>query len=222
MGAQSVNEALIVERATLAVAGRVLMRDVSFRVEAGERLAIMGPSGSGKSSLLAYIGGHLDRAFAASGQVFVGEREVTDLAPERRRIGVMFQDDLLFPHLDVGANLAFGLDAAVRGRAARRTRVAEALAEAGLVGFAGRDPATLSGGQRQRVALMRSLLSAPQALLLDEPFGKLDSELRAGMRRFVFDHAARASLPVVIVTHDPADAQAAGGRTLTLKGDERP
>ena len=222
MGAADVSEALMAEGVTLAVGGRVLLRDVSFRVEAGERLTVMGPSGSGKSSLLAYLGGHLDPAFAASGRVYVGEREVTNLAPERRRIGLMFQDDLLFPHLSVGANLAFGLDPAVCGRANRRARVAEALAEAGLAGFEGRDPTTLSGGQRQRVALMRSLLAAPRALLLDEPFGKLDAELRADMRRFVFDHAARASLPVVTVTHDPADAQAAGCRILTLGGADVP
>jgi putative thiamine transport system ATP-binding protein len=148
----------------------------------------------------------------------VSERDVAELAPEGRRVGLMFQDDLLFPHLSVGGNLAFGLDRSLRGRAARRACVAQALVEAGLAGFADRDPATLSGGQRQRVALMRSLLSRPQALLLDEPFGKLDAELRANMRRFVFDHAARAGLPVVLVTHDPADVEAAGGQTLKLDG----
>jgi putative thiamine transport system ATP-binding protein len=222
MGATNVSEALIAVGVTLALGRRALLRDVSFRVEPGERLAVMGPSGSGKSSLLAFIGGHLDRAFAASGRVYIGEREVTDLPAERRRIGLMFQDDLLFPHLSVGANLAFGLDPAVRGRAKRRARVAEALKEAGLAGFQDRNPATLSGGQRQRVALMRSLLAAPKALLLDEPFGKLDPELRAGMRRFVFEHAALASLPVIIVTHDPADAEATGGRTLTIGGADVP
>ena len=110
----------------------------------------------------------------------------------------------------------------MRGRAARRARVAEALAEVGLPGFENRDPATLSVGQRQRVALMRSLLAAPLALLLDEPFGKLDADIRADIRRFVFDHAARRDLPIVIVTHDPADAEAAGGRVLTLGRAERP
>ncbi len=212
----------MVENVRLALGERALFAGVSFRVEPGERLAITGPSGAGKSSLLAFVGGHLSPAFSASGRVILNRRDVTRLPPERRRIGLMFQDDLLFPHLSVGANLAFGLDAAVRGRAARRARVAEALAEAGLAGFESRDPATLSGGQRQRVALMRSLLAAPEALLLDEPFSKLDAEMRADMRRFVFEHTARRGLPVVLVTHDPADAEAAGGRVLTLVGAEPP
>jgi putative thiamine transport system ATP-binding protein len=167
----------------------------------------MGPSGAGKSALLAFIAGHLDPAFTATGRVRLNGRDLAALPPERRGIGLLFQDDLLFPHLSVGANVAFGLSAAVRGRAARRARVAEALAEAGLAGFEPRDPATLSGGQRARVALMRSLVAEPKALLLDEPFGRLDVALRRDFRRFVFERTA--SLPVVLVTHDPADAQGA-------------
>jgi putative thiamine transport system ATP-binding protein len=104
----------------------------------------------------------------------------------------------------------------VRGRLARRTRVEAALAEAGLEGFAGRDPATLSGGQRARAALMRALLAEPRALLLDEPFGGLDVDLRQRMRRFVLDHAVRRGLPTLLVTHDPADAAAAGGPVVSL------
>ena len=207
---------LAVEAVTLAVGGRTLMRELSFHVADGAALSILGPSGSGKSALLAFVGGHLERAFAASGRVWLGAREVTGLAPERRGIGLMFQDDLLFPHFSVGDNVAFGLDPALRGRAARGKAVDAALREAGLVGFARRDPATLSGGQRARVALMRSLVAAPKALLLDEPFGKLDAPLRRDLRAFVFDHARRRALPVVLVTHDPADAEAAGGEILQL------
>lgn len=94
----------------------------------------------------------------------------------------MFQDALLFPHLSVGDNLAFGLAADIRGRAARRAAVEAALSRAGLAGFRDRDPATLSGGQRARAALMRALLARPRALLLDEPFSRLDADLRAGIR----------------------------------------
>jgi putative thiamine transport system ATP-binding protein len=202
---------LVVDTISIAVDGRRLIADLSFRVDAGEALSIMGPSGAGKSALLSFIGGHLDPVFRASGRVWLDDREVTHLSAERRGIGVLFQDDLLFPHLSVGGNVAFGLTAAVRGREARRTAVAQALDEAGLGGFQDRDPATLSGGQRARVALMRSLAATPKALLLDEPFSKLDLDLRREFRRFVFDTARRRGLPVVLVTHDPADAEAAGG-----------
>jgi putative thiamine transport system ATP-binding protein len=136
------------------------------------------------------------------------------LPPERRRIGILFQDDLLFPHLSVGANLGFGLRADVKDR---RARIEEALAAAGLAGFAARDPATLSGGQRQRVALMRALLAEPAAILLDEPFGKLDADLRAQMREFVFAHVRDRKLPCLMVTHDSQDADAAGGVVRTLE-----
>ena len=141
---------------------------------------------------------------------------MTGLPAQQRRIGVLFQDDLLFPHLTVGQNLAFGLANAAQGRAARRARVQQALLEAGLEGLAERDPATLSGGQRARVALLRALLAEPRVLLLDEPFSKLDTALRQGVRRFVFAHAAARGLPVLLVTHDRADADAASGPVLTL------
>ncbi len=208
--------ALEVELGVIAIGARALMRDLEFRVEPGSATTIMGPSGAGKSTLLAYIGGHLDPAFRASGRVTLDGSDVAALPPERRAIGVLFQDDLLFPHLSVGANIAFGLDPKVRGRAARRARVEAALAEAGLAGFAKRDPATLSGGQRARVALMRTLVAAPKALLLDDPFAKLDHALRREFQRFVFFEAARRGLPVLLVTHDPADAEAAGGPILRL------
>jgi putative thiamine transport system ATP-binding protein len=113
-----------------------------------------------------------------------------------------------------GGNLAFALHERVRDRDERRARVEAALREADLAGFASREPATLSGGQRARVALMRTLLAEPRALLLDEPFGKLDAPLRDDVRRFVFDHARERALPMLLVTHDEADARAAGGPVL--------
>jgi len=202
-----------VETVSLAVAGRRLIEGLTFRVAPGAALTVRGPSGAGKSALLAFIGGHLTAPFVASGRVSLDGRDLTHTAPEMRGIGLLFQDDLLFPHLSVGANIAFGLPRSVRDR---RAAVVAALEEAGLDGFAERDPASLSGGQRARVALMRSLVAAPKALLLDEPFGKLDVALRRDFRRFVFDHARRRALPVVLVTHDPADAEAAGGEVVIL------
>lgn len=176
----------------------------------------MGPSGVGKSTLLDAIGGHLAPAFRVTGRIELNGRDLTVLPAERRRVGLMFQDAHLFPHLSVGDNLAFGLARGVVGRAARRAAVDAALAQAGLAGFQDRDPATLSGGQRARAALMRALLAEPEALLLDEPFARLDSALRADLRAFVFGHLKERRIPALMVTHDESDAVAAGGDVMVL------
>ena len=201
---------------SLSLADRPVLGPLNLRIAAGDVVTLMGPSGSGKSSLLSFICGTLDPAFRASGQILLGGIDIRALPPERRRVGILFQDDLLFPHLSVADNLAFGLSSAGASRASRRTRVEAALGEADLAGFGDRDPGTLSGGQRARVALMRTLLSEPHALLLDEPFAKLDLSLRDRFRRFVFDHARAQGLPTLLVTHDPADAEAARGPVVEL------
>ncbi|HEX2554330.1 MAG TPA: ATP-binding cassette domain-containing protein [Microvirga sp.] len=206
---------LELRRVSIALRGARLVSSLSCTVALGEVVAVMAPSGSGKSTLLAYIGGFLDPVFTAEGEVVIGTQTITGLAPERRRVGILFQDDLLFPHLSVGDNLAFGLPGG-SGRAERRRRVEEALASADLAGFAARDPATLSGGQRARVALLRTLMAEPRALLLDEPFGKLDRALRGEIRAFVFSHARERALPTLLVTHDDEDAAAAGGAVVRL------
>lgn len=198
----------------IALPGRVLVDGLDLVVDAGQCVTLMGPSGCGKSTLLAFVAGSLGPPFEARGRVIVGGVDVTSWPPERRRIGILFQDDLLFPHLSVGGNLAFALHERVRDRDERRARIEAALAEADLHGFAERAPATLSGGQRARVALMRTLLSEPRALLLDEPFNKLDAPRRDEVRRFVFEHALERALPVLLVTHDEADAVAAAGPVL--------
>lgn len=186
------------------------------RVAPGEVLTLMGPSGIGKSTLLAYAAGFLDPAFSAQGRVLIGGRDVTDLPAHRRHVGLLFQDPLLFPHLSVGDNLAFALPETIRGRSARRDAVHQALCEVELDGYGARDPATLSGGQKARIALMRVLVSKPRALLLDEPFSKLDTGLKAQMRDLVFGKARKRGLPVLLVTHDRADAAAAGGPIVDL------
>ncbi len=207
---------LILDAVSISLGGRLLIPPLTLAIAAGEAATVMGPSGCGKSSLLAYICGTLDPAFRAGGSVLLGADELTQLPPERRRVGILFQDDLLFPHLSVGENLGFGLPAEQRGRGTRQARIESALAESGLAGFAGRDPATLSGGQRARVALLRTLLAEPNALLLDEPFGRLDAGLRERFRRLVLDHARARRLPVLLVTHEPTDAAAAGGRVIVI------
>jgi putative thiamine transport system ATP-binding protein len=213
---------LVLAGVYLGLGARLLVPPLSLTVAPGEVATVMGPSGSGKSSLLAYICGTLDPAFRAGGRVRLDDVDVTELPPERRRVGILFQDDLLFPHMSVAENLAFGLGVEVRGRTERRIRIETVLAEAGLAGFGDRDPATLSGGQRARIALLRTLLSRPKALLLDEPFGKLDAALRARFRFTVLDHARREGLPTLLVTHDPDDAKAAGGPVIAIPLDPVP
>ncbi|MEQ8287576.1 ATP-binding cassette domain-containing protein [Thalassospira sp.] len=195
--------------------GRELMK-VNLTIAPGEVVTLMGPSGSGKSSLLGHICGTLPAQFTISGEVILDGMALDGCAPQDRHVGILFQDDLLFPHLSVGGNLAFALPSQVKGKANRRERVEEALISAGMEGFYDRDPATLSGGQRARVALMRVLVSEPCALLLDEPFSKLDSGLRDQIRSFVFDLARKNGLPTLMVTHDPEDGAAAGGRVINL------
>jgi putative thiamine transport system ATP-binding protein len=195
--------ALELVKVSIAVGGRTLLRELSARVAPGDVLAVMGASGSGKSSLLAWIAGTLDGPFIVSGELRQDGRALTALPIQQRRIGLLFQDDLLFPHMSVRDNLLFALPA---GQRAQRVAAADAaLAEAGLEGFGPRLPSSLSGGQRSRVSLLRALLAQPNALLLDEPFSKLDAALRAQMREFTFSTLRQRGVPTVLVTHDEAD-----------------
>jgi putative thiamine transport system ATP-binding protein len=206
---------LVFERVRIRLGARHLV-DLHTTVEPGQTLTLMGPSGSGKSTLLAFLCGTLPPAFSAEGRVLLDGEDITALPPERRHLGILFQDALLFPHLSVAGNLLAALPPRWGGRGERRAKVEAALADAGLEGLGARDPATLSGGQQARVALMRTLLADPRALLLDEPFSKLDATLRQRIRSFVFAEIRHYALPAILVTHDPADAAAAGGSVLHL------
>ena len=209
---------LFLDGVSISLHGHRLL-SLTRHVSPGEILTIMGPSGSGKSTLLAYIGGFLDPVFDATGKVYVDGEEVTRLAAEDRHAGILFQDPLLFPHMSVGGNLIFAIPPGISGRAARRRLAASMLAGVGLDGMEDRDPDTLSGGQKARVALARVLISAPRMLLLDEPFSKLDAGLRQQMRELVFAKARDTGLAIVLVTHDEADAVAAGGDIIRIGGD---
>lgn len=194
--------------------GARLFAPLTCRVQPGRPVTIMGPSGAGKSSLLAWLTGVLPPGLNGEGDVLLDGVSLCALPAHRRRLGILFQDDLLFPHMTVGENLAFGLPAGPDPATRRRT-IDQALAGVELVGFADRDPATLSGGECARVALLRVLLSEPKALLLDEPFSKLDLTLRDRFRSLVFQSATH--LPVLLVSHDPQDSVAAGGDVLELR-----
>ena len=180
-----------------------LFAPLDLIVRPGRPLTIMGPSGAGKSSLLSWLTGMLPEGLTGRGDVLLDGRSILGEPPNRRRLGILFQDDLLFPHMNVGENLGFALPQTILRRD-RPARIAAALEQVELAGFANRDPATLSGGERARVALLRILLSEPKAVLLDEPFSKLDLSLRDRFRSLVFQSTLH--LPVVLVSHDPADA----------------
>jgi putative thiamine transport system ATP-binding protein len=183
--------------------GRVLLRSLSLECPPGSITTLMGPSGCGKSSLLAAIAGLPLPGLQADLQIELAGQRVDQLPTSQRRIGLLFQDDLLFAHMSVRENLLFAVPP---GTPAKRAAQADAaLRELGFEAMADRNPLTLSGGQRARVSLLRTLLAKPKALLLDEPFSKLDVALREQFRQFVFEHARRLLLPTLLVTHDAAD-----------------
>ena len=214
----------------LGSARHALVSGLHLDVPPGEILTLMGPSGCGKSSVLAAIAGTLAsvseglQPLQLQGAVQLNGREISHLPTHQRGVGLVFQDALLFPHMTVAENLLFAVPVSDTNgisltHAQRQARVQQALQEADLTGMGERDPSTLSGGQRARVALMRALLAEPQALLLDEPFSKLDAALRAQLRPWVFAHVRERRIPVVLVTHDEQDV-ADPQRVLHLRATE--
>ena len=194
---------LILDLRTLRTPQRVLLRSLRLSVAPGCVHTLMGPSGSGKSSLLAALCGTLPEGLYFDGTVQLAGCRIDRLPPQARRVGMLFQDDLLFPHMTVRENLLFALPAGAA--AAREAAVRQALADVEMVAFAQTNPATLSGGQRARVALARALLAQPLALLLDEPFSRLDMALRERMRSLVFGLVRARKIPALLVSHDLAD-----------------
>jgi molybdate transport system ATP-binding protein len=214
---------------SLALDARLVVRrgsfllDVELAVAPGETVALLGPNGSGKSTLLAALAGLVR---PESGHVRVGERTLTRssgqgrasvVPPERRRVGLLGQDPLLFPHLDAVQNIAFGPRSAgvPHAEAAREAR--EWLRAVGLAGMERRKPAALSGGQQQRVAIARALAARPDVLLLDEPMAALDVETAAQTRGLLAERIAAAGTTAVLVTHDATDALVLAGRTAVLQ-----
>jgi len=188
---------------------------LDFSVGMGETLALVGPSGSGKTTALNLIAG---LAIPDSGKVMIDSEDLSALPPWKRNISIVFQDLALFPHLDVGGNIAYGLF--IRGvpRKEREKIIDETLKIVRLRGYASRRIHTLSGGERQRVAIARSLASSPRALLLDEPFSSLDLPLRKEMRREFLEIRAHSRLPCVFVTHDRDEAAMLGDRLALISG----
>jgi putative thiamine transport system ATP-binding protein len=196
----------------LSVGPHTLLHGLRLHVPNGIIHTVMGASGSGKSSLLSAICGTLSEGLKFDGEVSLGGQRIDRLPTEQRQVGILFQQDLLFAHMTVRENLLFAVPAARTkgqsgkdGQQAREDKVQQGLQDLEMAEFANADPATLSGGQRARVALMRALLAEPKALLLDEPFSKLDTALRERLRSFVFKLVVARNIPVLLVTHDDAD-----------------
>ncbi|CAM3627974.1 ATP-binding cassette domain-containing protein [Parendozoicomonas haliclonae] len=201
---------------SLRASKRLLIDKLSLSVAPGEIASIMGPSGCGKSTLLAWLCGALPEGITGSGTVMLAGERISDRPMEQRGIGLLFQDDLLFPHMNVENNLAFGLPAGL-SRSERQHRIQNALRAAQLEGYDKHAPSQLSGGQRARISLMRTLLAEPKALLLDEPFSKLDAHLRGQVREFVFTTIQQRNIPALLVTHDRQDCPE---RIITLETND--
>ena len=180
-----------------------VLKDISLTIEPGELFALLGASGSGKSSLLRFIAGF---NVAQSGELRVDGSDITNVPPWRRNIGMVFQNYALWPHLTVEKNVAFGLEERKLPRAEIIRKVADVLALVGLTDFAHRRPSQLSGGQQQRVALARTLAVEPKLLLLDEPLSNLDAKLRVQMRQELKTLQRRLGITTIFVTHDQEEA----------------
>ncbi|MFM8929897.1 MAG: ABC transporter ATP-binding protein [Betaproteobacteria bacterium] len=190
-----------------------VLRDVSLDIAPGEFFALLGPSGSGKSSLLRLIAGFNRHT---QGQLLVDGQDITSLETWQRPVGLVFQNYALWPHLSVWDNVAFGLVERRVDKAQAQARVGEALELVGLSAFGHRRPSQLSGGQQQRVALARTLVVEPQVLLLDEPLSNLDKTLRVQMRQELLALQRRLGLTTIFVTHDQEEAMTTADRMAVL------
>jgi multiple sugar transport system ATP-binding protein len=185
-----------------------------LEIRDGEFVVFVGPSGSGKTTALRMLAGLED---VDAGAVFIGERDVTDLAPKDRDVAMVFQNYALYPYLTVGANIGFPLRIAKVRREERDRRVREVAAMLGLVDYLERKPGQLSGGQRQRVAMGRAIIREPSVFLMDEPLSNLDAKLRVQMRADIAALQARLRTTTVYVTHDQSEAMTLGHRVAVLK-----
>ena len=204
---------ILLDRLTKYFGGHCVVNNVSLEVPAGELFVLLGPSGSGKSTVLRMIAGLID---TDEGRVLLNGRDMTRLPPQRRGVGLVFQNYALFRHMSVAANIEFPLAIRKVSAAERRKRRDELLEIVGLIGFEDRYPHQLSGGQQQRVALARALAHRPEVLLLDEPFGALDAKIRAELRRSLRTIQNELGVTTIFVTHDQEEAFELADRTAVM------
>ncbi len=208
---------LIIEGLTKTFGAHAALKNVSMTIENGEFVAVLGPSGCGKTTMLRAVAGF---DTVSGGRIAIGDETVSGpgvhVPPEKRRTGIVFQSYALWPHMDVGENVAYALRVQKVGAAEREARVAKALATVGLIDYRSRRPATLSGGQRQRVALARCLAVQPEIVLLDEPLANLDVHLRASMEEEFSAFHTRTGTTMFYITHDQAEAMALADRIAVM------
>lgn len=208
--------ALSLEKLVISRAENVLL-NVNAGVEKGQVLTVMGPSGAGKSTLLQAIAGQLYEPFSVSGIIKINNNVINRKPAHLRKVGMMFQDALLFEHMTVAENIAFAMPKTSHSNPhARMEAINTMLSAVELESMGQRGVNTLSGGQQSRVSLLRTLASAPDVVLLDEPFSKLDLALRGQIRSWTFEQLKARNIPAVLVTHDNEDAIAAGGQIIEL------
>jgi len=198
---------------------KLVLSDLSFQIEHGERVSVQGPSGSGKTTMLRLLAGFL---VPDGGEVWIGDKKVAAegkilVAPEHRKLGMVFQDLSLWPHLTVYQNLDFVLKAQSLSAKDRRARIEEALERVRLEDFMSAYPTRLSGGQQQRVAIARALVARPVALLMDEPLSNLDDDLKDELCEHLLNLHAQLGFTLVYVTHSKDEARRIGTRAILLR-----
>lgn len=191
------------------------IKNLNIKVNNGKILTIFGSSGIGKSSLINVIDGVYESDLLFTGDIFLNNKKITNTLPEKRKIGLLLQDGVLFPHLSVEQNLIFGIKKSLTNKE-KYLLINEHLIKANMEGFENRYPNTLSGGQKSRVACLRAILSEPDALLLDEPFSSIDPEQRNSFRLFVVNQIREKKIPCILVTHDESDKLISDYRPLDL------
>ena len=207
------DEFIRVENLTKSFGSNVVVKGVSFAFAKGEFVSLLGPSGCGKTTILRMIAGFEN---PTSGSITVGGQDITHLKPNQRQLGMVFQAYALFPNLNVGDNIGFGLKIAGMPAEERRSRVEEMLKLIGLPGFEKRYPYEMSGGQQQRVALARAIAPRPRMLLLDEPLSALDAKIRVSLREEIRAIQLDLGITTIFVTHDQEEALSISDRVVVM------